>query len=204
MSRDIPLRTRVIARSLVHASLGIAFAVALRTAPRVNVATAAAVLMGILLFGEFISFAQPPVRQWLRRRFDLLMRPEEDARVTGATYFLIGITTTITIFPPEISVLAVLFLAFGDPIAAAIGRWLGRTTPLSKNMVGHMACLVVCLLVAAFGAMRWPSPGIGAGAIGALAATVAQALPWRVNDNLTIPIGSAAFMFLAVQVFGSP
>ncbi len=202
MSLDIPLKRRVIARSLAHASLGISFAVALHFGPRDCVIVAAAALTGLFVLGEFVSFVFPRLRRWLRRQLDLFLRPEEDTRVTGATYFLIGITATMVVFPTDISVLAILFLALGDPVASAVGRWLGRTKLRAKNAEGHLACLIVCLLLAVAVTVWSPRPGLGVGAIGALAATLAQALPWRVNDNLTIPIGSAAVMFLVARMFG--
>jgi dolichol kinase len=202
LSPDIPMKVRVLARSLVHATLGISMAVALQLSPKVYVIAASAVLTGLFLLAEFVSFVLPSCRRWLCRQFSLLMRPEEERKVTGATYFLIGATATLLFFPADVAAMAVLFLALGDPTASAVGRWLGPTRVRTKNVEGHLACLTVCLLLTAILAVWSIPPGFAVGALGALAATLAQALPWRVNDNLTIPIGSAAVMTLAARAFG--
>jgi dolichol kinase len=199
---DIPLKVRVLARALVHASLGIFIAVAVRLFPRTGVVAAAAVLTALFILVEFVSFVLPPCRRWLCRQFSLLMRPEEEQRVTGATYFLIGATATLLLFPADVAAMAVLFLALGDPVASAVGRWLGPARVRTKNVEGHLACLAVCLLLTAVMAVWSVPPGFAVGAAGAVAATLAQALPWRVNDNVTIPIVSAAVMTLAARAFG--
>jgi dolichol kinase len=204
LRRNISYKQRAIARSLVHACLGSSFAVALRSFPREGVISVAAGLTALFLLAELVSFVVPGWRRWLCHQLVLFLRPEEDNAVTGATYFLIGITSTIAVFPTGIASLAVLFLAFGDPVAAAIGRWKGRTTMWRKNLEGHLACLTICLLLAAIMAGATHRPGWVAGTAGALAATLAQAPPWHFNDNLTIPIGSATVMLLVGWWLGVP
>ncbi len=202
LNRAISFRKHGIARSLVHASLGLSFAVALLMFPKVPVVAASTALTVCFLLVEFASFVMPGLRRWLSRQFALFLRPQEDKIVTGATYFLIGMTATIVLFPTDIAALAILFLALGDPIAAAIGRWKGRTKLWAKNVEGNLTCLTVCLVLAAIMDVLSHKPGFIVGAVGAFAATLSQALPWRVNDNLTIPIGAAVAMLLAGAIFG--
>jgi glycerol-3-phosphate acyltransferase PlsY len=131
----------------------------------------------------------------------LFLRQEEDRRVTGATYFLLGATVTVLIFPEEIAALALVFLALGDPTAGIVGRLSGKAKLWGRTMEGDLACLGVCVAAALVtihivGAPAW-TVGLG----GALVATVLQALPLGINDNLTIPIGSAAVMFFLEMIF---
>jgi dolichol kinase len=199
----ISSKTRFVARSLVHAALGLCFATALRRFPGAPVVVASAVLAVIFVLVEFASFGLPRLRRWLLHRFALFLRPEEDGAVTGATYYLIGMTAAMALFPGPVAALAILFLAFADPIAAAIGKWRRPAGSLAKNAAGNLTFFAVCLLLAGV-VGRSSENGFVAAVVGALAATLAQALPWRVNDNLTIPLAAAAAMSLATVFLGGP
>ncbi|MBI2829876.1 MAG: hypothetical protein HYX81_01810 [Chloroflexi bacterium] len=187
---------RALARGAVHAAMGSMIAIALLLFPRFPVVIALAVCTVTFLTFEAARLDMPYVRRYFFVLFAPVMRKEEENQLTGGSYLLIGSLVSALVFPAYIASIAIVFLALGDPTAGIVGRWLGKTPVWRKNLEGNFACFAACLLggglVAGF---LSPQPVIML-VFGAFAATVCQALPWRLNDNLTIPIGSGLVMML--------
>ena len=191
---------RNLARGFAHTSLGICFAVGLLLFPKNLVVAVSASLTGLFILAELARFVFPRFREWLSVRLRLFLRAEEGSKVSGATYFLIGGSLTAALFPSEIAVIAILFLAFGDPSAGLVGRWKSGKRMWRKSLEGNLACLVVCLAVSAIAAPLLGKPELFVVFTGAVFATLFQAIDLRLNDNVTIPLGSAAAMLLLTQV----
>ena len=124
-----------------------------------------------------------------------LTREYEQANPAGYALYVFGAAAAVVAFEPRIAVPAVLMLAFADPASGLVGadelRGLKRPSAL-------LVAFVVSLLVA------WPFVPPAVAVLGALATTVADgAKPvvagYVIDDNLTIPIGAAAVMWLGVQ-----
>ena len=184
----------------VHVLLGVSFVISLFLLPKLYFAAGAIIVTICFVIIEFARFRVPAIQRWLELRLALFLRPEEQRHLTGATYFLIGATITSVAFSRNVAALAILFLAFGDPAAAVIGTWRRRTKPWERMREGNLACLVACAVIAVVMNVATHEPGLLAAEVGAVFGTVCQALPWRVNDNLTIPIGSAAAMLLTAMI----
>ena len=184
----------------VHVLLGMSFVISLSLFPKLYVAAGAIIVTLCFVIVEFARFRVPAVQRWLELRLALVLRPEEQRHLTGATYFFIGATITSVAFSRNVAALAILFLTFGDPAAAAIGTWRGRTKPLERIREGNLACLMACAVIAVVMNFATHEPALFAAEVGAVFGTVFQALPWRLNDNLTIPIGSAAAILLTVMI----
>ena len=104
---------------------------------------------------------------------------------------------TMLAFPKHIATPAILYLSLGDPAATVIGLWKGRIRIWGRSVEGHIACLIVCLLVASVLVTTSADLALVVAFVGAFAATIIQALPLPINDNLTIPLGSALAMTIA-------
>ncbi len=90
---------------------------------------------------------------------------------------------------------ALTFLVLGDAAAAIIGKRFGRPAYWGKSPHGSLACFVVCLTVG------WPLLGdVRIVVVGALAATIAEALPVPMDDNMRVPIFSGLAMELAAHL----
>ena len=119
-------------------------------------------------------------------------RPEEERRLTGATYLIAGDLAVAILFTPTIAILAMLFMSLGDPAAAYLGQRYGRTPVGDKTVEGGLGCFVVCILLTLPTGL---SLAVSAG--GAAGASIAELVPRRwLNDNLTMPIISGTFMTL--------
>lgn len=129
--------------------------------------------------------------------FNNMMRSHElDGKLTGASYVLIGSFITITLFPKEIAIPALLFASFGDTFAALIGKRFGRIRIWEKTLEGSIAGIIACILV------TWFIPGIPlfVKIIGAFAAMFIELMPIRIDDNLRIPLFSGTIMLIAVSI----
>lgn len=181
-------------RGVPHVILGVALAIASLTFPRVAVLAALGVVIVVFLALEMVRIHIPSLRGWFSIWFIPFMRKTEENRLTGASYLLIGCLITILVFPRDIAGTAILFLALGDPTATVFGIWKGRIKLGDKTVEGHLTCLFVCLLTGAVIFLVCGTPPFAVAVVGAAFATLFQALPLRLDDNLTIPIGSAAAM----------
>jgi glycerol-3-phosphate acyltransferase PlsY len=130
--------------------------------------------------------------------FGGLLRRKELYSFTGGTYLLLASFISILIIPDRgVFMLAVLYLVVGDTVAALVGLTLGRHKIFNKSLEGTVACLISCVALAYFVPKL---PGIDLSfkisVIGAITATIVEALPTEVNDNVVIPILSGTVMQL--------
>lgn len=124
-----------------------------------------------------------------------LSRPEERTSfIIRPSYLAIGIILTLLLFPSTIAYSSIWIAAIGDPIAALVGRRIGRRRITKRETVeGFAAGLTASFLVASL----LVSPIIALiGATGAMFMEVLDAP----DDNLTMPIAAGALMTLATLV----
>jgi dolichol kinase len=135
----------------------------------------------------------PSVSRWFYRWFGWLLRRHEtdtnQKRLTGASNVLISASLCVLLFPKVIALNAFTILIISDTISALIGRRFGRHRFLAKSLEGSLAFFISAVIVIAIAPKvnRLPTEyviGIIAAAIG----TVVEALPIRIDDNLTIPL----------------
>ncbi len=136
-----------------------------------------------------------------------LMRNHEVKSAAGTSYLIAGVSLIIIVFPKPIAALAILFLAFADPLASYVGIRYGRDRILgNKTIQGFLAAFAICtLLTFAYlwsldvGLSRRLVVSFLAGFVGAMA----ELLPvGKLDDNLTMPILSATGLWLVFNIFG--
>ena len=134
---------------------------------------------------------------WLSKIFGklfngMLRSHELDGKLTGASYVLIGSFISVTVFPKDIAVLALLFTAIGDTAAALYGRKFGKFRIWNKTLEGSIAGLVACLVITLF----FPQIPDIIKFSGAFAAMFIELLPIKIDDNLRIPLFSGFVMYI--------
>ncbi len=140
------------------------------------------------------------LRQWrfwtsfARRIAGSLIRHHEQAGdFTGASYILISVCLTVALFTKPIAIAALSFIIVGDTFAAIIGRKYGRLRFYrSKTVEGSLACLGGTLVVA----MLVPDIALPVTIAGAATATIIEAFPLGVDDNISVPLVSGLVMTL--------
>jgi len=148
----------------------------------------------ILLAFELIRFKAPAINRWFFSCFKPLLREEEASRLTGASYMLIASLIAFLVFQRDIAVLALSFLAVGDPLATIVGKRIGKRKLLGKTLEGDLACFISCVaigLVFYYAGLNIPLLTILLGSIGA---TIVEAIPLPINDNLTMPLFAGLVM----------
>jgi dolichol kinase len=134
-----------------------------------------------------------PVAKWYYRWFGWLLRRHETdinkKRLSGASHVLISASLCVLLFPKVVAINAFTILIISDTASALIGRRFGRHRFLAKSLEGSTAFFISALLVILVSpkVARLPMEyflGFIAAAIG----TVVEALPVKLDDNLTIPL----------------
>lgn len=146
----------------------------------------------------------PKVNDVVLRFFGGMMRREELRGVTGNTFYVFGLLAVVLLFPKPVGLLAVLYLAVGDPVAAVVGTRYGRTQlwggkSLEGALANFFACAIVTLLFAAFYLQLSPLMALALAVCGGVVATLVELLPIKLDDNLTIPVFSGAGLLLLGQ-----
>ena len=130
------------------------------------------------------------------RLFSSLLRESEEERLTGSSYVLLGTLGSFALFPPDVAVLAVLYAALGDPIAAVVGGRFAGKRIAGKSPWGTAAMIAIGLGIAGLlhitGAIgfRWPA------AVGAAVAGITELAPLPLDDNLVVPLAAGGVMVL--------
>mgnify|MGYP003962131827 CR=1 FL=1 len=161
---------------------------------------------GIYLVIEMVRLTDPTANRLFVRLFRVVLRRQEVQGLTGTAYYLYGAFLSMLLFPPIVAIVAMMFLVFGDFAAALVGTSIGRIRIFPpRSLEGSAGCLLACLAVGLPLLWHvkpvWPV-AVGLTAAGAVAATVSECLPWRMNDNLTIPLVSGFALRLAAHGFG--
>jgi glycerol-3-phosphate acyltransferase PlsY len=121
-------------------------------------------------------------------------RAYEEKGISGTSYFLLAILLTALLFERSIAILSMLFLIFGDAVSALFGMKFGRIKIGERTLEGSLSFFIVCLLI---GFVLIPANldvSLLSVAMGALAATLVELIPVRINDNLTIALAAGAVM----------
>jgi dolichol kinase len=140
---------------------------------------------------DLLRLRAAPVARWFAPRVGPYLRPAERRGPVLAVHFLTGTGVLLAaVAPRPIAATALAYLVLGDAAAALVGRRLGRSRWGAKSLEGSLACFLVCVGIGALTLPQHPVAIVG----GALAATLAEALPVPVDDNLSVPLVGAAVL----------
>ena len=145
------------------------------------------------LIADLMRLYWKTAEKYFLKIFSVLLREEElNNNLTGATYLFIGMTLAVILFPKTIAISVMLFLTISDPSAAIIGKIVPIKKIFNKSIGGFLGFLIcaIIIVIIAFGFTL-------TGLLVALAASIVELMPIKLNDNLTIPIVSGyLFLFL--------
>jgi acyl phosphate:glycerol-3-phosphate acyltransferase len=156
------------------------------------------VLTFLALSFELVRLRIGSINSWFFSFFHSMAKAGETTGFTGTTYLLIASLISFIFFPKNVAALAVAFLAIGDALAGMVGRSMGKRRIFNKTLEGDLACFFSCAvtgMIFYFAGINIPWPII---LVGAFIASLVEALPIPLNDNLTMPLLSGAVMTLLV------
>ncbi|MDR3112117.1 MAG: hypothetical protein LBU55_02970 [Elusimicrobiota bacterium] len=159
-------------------------------AGKITILCSLAVALVVVSILEFLRLKFIAFNDFFKEKFKGFYRPEEANRVSGLLGTLSGAFLTILVFPDKYIVFAsFLYLAFGDALAALIGKTFGRHKIYSgKTLEGSSACFIACFIV---GACIF---NLKFAFLGAFAAALIESINWKINDNFWIQLVNAGFL----------
>ena len=189
----------ILRRGLAHMFVGLSIAVAVLLLPRVVLLIPLGVVSFILLAVDILRFRNLRMKRWFSSFFKPLLREEEGRSLTSASYMFVASFIALLVFQRDIVVLILCFLAVGDAVAKVIGSYIGKRRLFGKTLEGSLACFVSCIMVgfALYYAGLSVSPLVIL--LGSISATVIEAMPFPINDNLTMPL-SAGLVIMVMQL----
>ncbi|MDR3306090.1 MAG: hypothetical protein LBS61_00180 [Endomicrobium sp.] len=158
--------------------------------PKSIVVLGLGITIAVVALLEYIRFKFPMVNDFFKSNFKGFYRSDEAAKISGLIWTLSGAFIAIVFFPNKSMVFtSLLYLAFGDTAAALVGRTIGRHKIFTgKSLEGSFACFIVCFIIGLF------LFNIQFALIGAVAAALIEAIPWKLNDNFWMQIINAGIL----------
>jgi len=147
-------------------------------------------LLAVAIVVEYARFYSRRANDLFNRFFGTMLREEEAQSYSGATFLLISSFLVVLLFHRDVAILCLLFLIFGDGMAAIVGKRFGRTRIFNKTLEGTLAFAVTAVTIGFF----FTQVPFSIRLTGALVAAVVELLPIRTSDNLRIPILSGSVM----------
>ena len=147
--------------------------------------------VAILLLVDLARWKIPAVQALFRASFRAVLEPKDTKGLNTSTLYHLGCALTVTLFSPVTACAGILALALGDPAAAIVGSSVRSPRLGSRvSVAGSLACVVAAAAgIACF--LPWPKA-----LLGGVAAAVLEACSGSKLDNLTIPVGTAAVLYL--------
>lgn len=163
---------------------------------------------------EFSRLLFPRWNAFVLKKFSRIMRAGEERRLSGIAYYLLGCTLAVILFPRDVAVLSIMFLAFGDPVAALVGVAGGkRFWPMdlsagNKSLEGSFACFLVCgILTLGISYFLPTTQGLLIhervlfALIGGFSASLGELIPLRTDDNFSMPLISGTTLWVLSAFF---
>lgn len=134
---------------------------------------------------------------WFMKIFAEFVRRTESDRFNGSTFLCLAFFVVIFFFPRNVAIAAMLFLSLGDAAAELSGKNFGRLRIFGRSLEGTAAFFLVAFVTAFVLFDDWRIA-----LVGAFAGAVVELLSFEVDDNLTVPIGSAIALSLTLVLLG--
>lgn len=199
------------ARNLLHAGSGIAGFIAIELIHSRVATVAVAVAFAVAGWTmEWRRRHSPAVNDQLMNLFGPVAHAHERHHVNSATWYCTALVLLALVGTDIANGLGVLVLGFADPVAAQVGRRFGRVRIRSgRTLEGSLGFFVAGAGVSLL-ALGLTHPEVPMGARLALAAVagasgaLAELFSFRLDDNLTIPIVTAAAVTGAALLLSVP
>ena len=136
---------------------------------------------------DILRLRWEPFRRLFHLRLGDSLRPSERHGLTSSHYLTFMACLLAWSMPERLGAAALAMPIVGDAAAAMVGRRFGRVRFGGKSLEGSAACLAGCWVA---GALFLPTQLLALAAA-ALVATVVEALPLGVDDNLSVPLVAA-------------
>jgi len=149
-------------------------------------------LVALLLF-DLARISNKRFSGFIEKLLPGFVKESEKQSLLGASWLFLGAFATAFLFPQTITIIALLYSSLGDASAALFGKAYGKHKLIGRRTIeGSLAFLGTCIIIAF---LVQEFIGINTAARGAVAATLAELMPF-VDDNFSVPLIAAAVMVI--------
>ncbi len=150
----------------------------------------------IFLYLDFVRLRSKRINQELITKVQPLFKIKEQGRLSSMSFFMVAAFLTVLFFDKMIAIASLMFLIFGDLFAKIFGLAYGKHRLFHKTIEGSLAYFASALIgiYILTTAMQAPLPLL---VVGAIAATIVESLPLRIDDNFSVAIVSGTVMTIA-------
>lgn len=127
--------------------------------------------------------------------FSAFIRRTEVDKFNGSTFLCLAFFVVILLFSRPVAIAAMFFLSLGDAAAELSGKNFGRIRIFQKSLEGFLGFFFVAFVTAWLLFFDWRVAFLGG-----VAAALVELFSFELDDNLTVPLGSATALWLAVTV----
>jgi glycerol-3-phosphate acyltransferase PlsY len=152
------------------------------------------ILVALLGMVDIIRFATPWGKKLFWKYLGHLADEKEKQGPNTSLFYCISSFLVVWLFQNEIAIAAIISLALGDQISSIVGNYWGRHKWKWKSLDGAVANFAICAPI-----MMVFVP-YQLALVGALAGALVEALPIKIDDNMTIPLASGGAIY-ALNIF---
>ena len=151
-------------------------------------------LLGIMTTLEVMRYISPSLWRVVAEHSKGILKVRQ-GMITGTTALLISNIIVIALFNKQVAIVSLTYMLFGDTASAIIGTKYGKVKIGDKTLEGSLAFFITTMVIALI-FFQWTGIRIHLLILifGAIAATVTEALPIEINDNLTVALAAAIVM----------
>jgi dolichol kinase len=151
-------------------------------------------LLGIMTTLEVMRYISPSLWRTIAEHSKGILKVRQ-GMITGTTALLISNIIVIAFFNKQVAIVSLIYMLFGDTASAIIGTKYGKVKMGDKTLEGSLAFFITVMVIALLFS-KWTGIRIHLIILifGAVAATVTEALPIEINDNLTVALAAAIVM----------
>jgi len=147
-------------------------------------------VLAILVLADALRLVRKDLNILFFRTFSVLASPREEKGIASSTWYVLGALLVLLFYPRYAALAGILTLALADPMASVIGRKWGRMKLGAGSLEGSLVFFLVASLTLALFA-PWP-----VAVATALATAAVEAIPWPVDDNLSVPLAAGGLLAL--------
>ncbi len=151
-------------------------------------------LLGIMTTLEVMRYISPNLWRTIAEHSKGILKVRQ-GMITGTTALLISNIIVIAFFDKQVAIVSLMYMLFGDTASAIIGTKYGKVKMGDKTLEGSLAFFITVMVIALLFS-QWSGIRIHLIILifGAIAATITEALPIEINDNLTVALAAAIVM----------
>lgn len=148
------------------------------------------ICVGLLALLDFLRARWPALQQLFLTSVKWIVDKKDERGFNSSTLYFAGCATAVTLFPPDHACAGILALALGDAMAAIVGSSVKSPRWGNVSLAGTLACVVATAAGVVFFFPLWMA------ALAGVLAAVLEAVSGSKLDNLTMPIGVAALLYV--------